>query len=81
MCKCKVGNPKRSSRFICLKHLGINHIGDGLQRNGNQREKYHIKDMFCIVCGSVEKCLEIRFCDDMEEILDRAEELHREMYC
>ena len=37
--KYKNGNPKRASRFICCKCLKDNHVGDGIQRGGHQREK------------------------------------------
>lgn len=74
-----MGNPKKKSQFICLKHLGINHLGDGIQR-GNQREKGHVKDLYCTVCMEDVKCLEIRHCDWLEEMMDKAEKLHIEYY-
>ena len=80
MCRYRMGNPKKSSRFICLHHLGINHVADGLQRGGKQREKNHVKDIFCIQCQAVEKCLEVRYCDDLHEMMDKAEKLHIEYY-
>ena len=104
-----MGNPKRSSVFICLKcldwkftyiqgiqrsnqrelghikdnvcsHCGENHILDGLQRGGHQREKKHIKDAFCIECQDITKNLEVRYCDSFDEMMRKAEELHREYY-
>ena len=75
-----MGNPKKKSYFYCLKHLGINHLGDGIQR-GNQREKGHIKDLYCPQCREAVKCIEIRHCDWIEEIKERAEKLHKEIYC
>ena len=80
MCRCRMGNPKKKSQFICLKHLGINHLGDGIQR-GNQREKGHVKDLYCPVCMEDVKCLEIRHCDWLEEMMNNAEKLHKEIYC
>ena len=74
-----MGNPKRSSRFICLSHVGINEIGNGIQRS-NQREKYHVKDLFCTCCKQETKHIEIRHCDWMDEIIGKAKELHREYY-
>ena len=79
MCRCKMGNPKKKSRFYCLKHLDINHLGDGIQRV-KQREKGHIKDLYCPVCRETVKNLEIRHCDWLEEIKERAEKLHIEIY-
>ena len=63
-----------------MHHLGINHVADGIQRGGKQRETNHIKDIFCIECNAIEKCLEIRYCDWLEEMMDRAEKLHIEYY-
>ena len=74
-----MGNPKRSSRFICLSHLGINEIGNGIQRS-NQREKGHIKDLYCLQCQDTTKNLEVRYCDSFDEMMQKAEELHREYY-
>ena len=74
-----MGNPKKSSQFICLSHVGINQIGSGIQRN-NQREKGHVKDLFCLQCQDITKNLEIRYCDSFAEMMDKAKELHREYY-
>ena len=83
MCRCRMGNPKKMSRFICLKHCGENHVLDGLQRGGHQREKKHIKDLTCInpgCNGDVTKNIEVRYCDSFDEMMRKAEELHREYY-
>ena len=80
MCRCRMGNPKKMSRFICLKHCGENHVLDGLQRGGHQREKKHIKDAFCIECQDITKNLEVRYCDSFDEMMQKAKELHREYY-
>lgn len=80
MCRCRMGNPKKMSKFICLKHCGENHVLDGLQRGGHQREKKHIKDAFCIECQDITKNLEVRYCDSFDEMMQKAEELHREYY-
>ena len=80
MCRCKMGNPKKMSRFICLKHCGENHVLDGLQRGGHQREKKHIKDAFCIECQDITKNIEVRYCDSFDEMMQKAKELHREYY-
>ena len=75
-----MGNPKKKSRFICLKCLTENQLGDGIQRS-QQREKGHIKDLTCLnCCGIVTKNIEIRHCDWIEEIRDKAEKLHIEYY-
>ena len=75
-----MGNPKKKSSFICLKHLGINYVGEGIQRE-RQREKWHLKDLFCLECQCTTKNLEIRYCDDYLEMFDRATSLQREYYC
>ena len=77
MCRCKMGNPKKMSRFICLKCLQIGI--PGIQRK-SQREKYHIKDLFCAYCKQETKHIEIRHCDWIDEVMSKAEELHREYY-
>lgn len=75
-----MGNPKKKSRFICLKHCGINYIGEGIQRD-RQREKGHIKNLYCLDCREITKNLEIRYCDDYLEMFDKAMGLHKEIYC
>lgn len=79
MCRCRMGNPKKSSQFICLSHLGINEIGNGIQRS-NQREKNHVKDLYCLQCQTVTKNLEVRYCDSFQEMMGKAEVLHKEYY-
>ena len=80
MYRYKYGNPKKQSRFICCKCLTENFIGTGIQRGSRQREKGHVKDLTCLVCGEVTKNAEVRYCDDYLEILDRAIELHTKYY-
>nr|DAV11481.1 MAG TPA: hypothetical protein [Caudoviricetes sp.] len=75
-----MGNPKRASRFLCCKHLGENFIGQGIQRKGKQRPKYHLKDIFCIQCQSITKNIEVRWCDDYLDIYEKAREIHKELY-
>lgn len=77
MCRCRMGNPKKQSRFICLKCLQVGI--PGIQRK-SQREKFHVKDLFCLHCQIETKHIEIRHCDWTEEIMIKAEELHREYY-
>lgn len=58
-----MGNPKRSSKFLCLNCMKINELGSGIQRGGHQREKWHIKDLACFnkpCCGKQTKNIEIR---------------------
>ena len=76
----KYGNPKTASRFICCKHLGENFIGQGIQRGSRQRKKYHIKDLFCLRCACVTKCIELRWCDDYEKVMEQADKLHKDIY-
>lgn len=78
--KWKNGNPKKSSRFICLHCLEENRVGLGIQRRGKQREKDHIKDLFCINCNTVTKNLEVRYCDDFTEEVIRAMEIQNDYY-
>lgn len=80
MCRNRYGNPKKQSRFICCKHLGVNYVLDGLQRGGSQREKKHIKDAFCIEYGDIVKNIEVRYCDNFDGMMVEAEKLHSEYY-
>lgn len=83
MCKCKYGNPKKMSRFICCKCLKENYVGRGIQRGGRQREKGHIKNLTCINSGCngiVTKNVEVRYCDSFNEMMAKAEEVHNEIY-
>lgn len=61
----KNGNPKKASRFICLSCGRI--IMEGLQRP-NQREYLHIKDLYCPYEGIKSKTVEVRWCDNIDEI-------------
>jgi len=72
-----MGNPKKTSSFICLKCLQIGI--SGIQRK-SQREKFHVKDLFCYNCQTETKHIEIRHCDWLEEIKDKAKDLHIEYY-
>lgn len=72
---CKNGNPKKKSEFICLSCGRI--IMDGIQRP-RQREKDHIKDLFCVFEGKDVKSIEVRWCDDVNEIRAKVPELKRE---
>lgn len=80
MCRYKYGNPKKQSRFICCQCLTENFIGSGIQRGSKQREKGHVKDLTCLVCNNITKNVEIRYCDDYLEIMDKAIELHEKYY-
>ena len=75
-------NPEKSSRFICCKCLKENRLGSGIQR-ANQREKGHIKDLTCLnpgCNGDITKNIEVRYCDSFDEMMDKAEKLHIELY-
>lgn len=65
---CKNGNPKKRSEFICLSCGRI--IMDGIQRP-RQREKDHIKDLFCVFEGKDVKSIEVRWCNSVIEIYYR----------
>lgn len=79
-----MGNPKKKSRFICCKCMKENLVGAGIQRGGHQREKNHVKDLLCLNQGCSHmpstKNLEIRYCDDFLEMLDKVPELHTKYY-
>jgi len=78
--KYKNGNPKHASRFICMKCMQENMLARGIQRK-QQREKFHIKDLTCILCGGIEtKNMEVRYCDDYKEIYTKALEKRENYY-
>lgn len=75
------GNAKKSSRFICLRCLRENCVGQGIQRP-NTKEKDHIKNLSCL-CVRMEyktKNLEVRWCDDFKEQMERATEIQNKYY-
>lgn len=79
MKQCRYGNPKKKSRFICLKCLEENLVGQGIQRS-NQRKINHIKDLYCIYCKNVTKNLEVRHCDVFTDKMEYAIILQKEYY-
>lgn len=77
--KCKNGNPKKASRFICLCCLDYKTTYiPGIQRK-QAREKFHIKDSVCIKCGNV-KTMEVRFNDYLPDIIELAIKEHNKLY-
>lgn len=73
-------NPKKQSRFLCLKCGSMDGCIEGIQRNGHEREKYHIKDLWCCNCKETTHCLEIRHNDYFPDMRGKAEQLHRKFY-
>lgn len=82
MSRYKNGNPKRASQFLCLHCMKINPVGSGIQRGCRQREKFHIKDLLCINCDcqTITKNMEIRWCDQYEEIYEEALKIREQYY-
>lgn len=74
-----LGNGKQTSRFICIQCLNRNQIGNGIQRR-NQREQYHIKNLYCLNCKEITRNMEIRYCDDEALVLEKATELHMHLH-
>lgn len=79
MSRRKMGNPQKSSKFICCKCLTENQMGAGIQRI-QQREKGHIKDLTCLKCNKITKNVEIRYCETFEEMLREAKKVHLQEY-
>lgn len=48
-------------------------------KDKNKENKKHVKDLYCLKCGEVTKCIEVRFCDSYEEIFEAAK-IKRENY-
>ena len=61
-----------------MKCMNENMLASGIQRQ-RQRERKHVKDLYCWKCGEVTKCIEVRFCDSYEEIFEAAK-IKRENY-
>lgn len=59
----------KSSKFICLSCGKI--IMDGIQRRNRQRECFHIKDLFCPFEGKEVKSVEVRWCNQMNEVKEK----------
>lgn len=78
--QCKWGNPKKKSSFVCLRCKRKDGTIDGIQRLHGQREKMHVKDMYCCHCKMEIKALEIRYNDYLPELEEVIEELHEEFY-
>ncbi len=70
---------KPGSRFICLKCLKFNGVGEGIQRKVI-RPKFHIKDIFCVGCDCITKNVEVRYDDFYEEVSPQLEELNKRYY-
>lgn len=79
MSRMKNGSPALSSRFICLKCKKNNLVGAGIQR-GKQREKYHVKDLFCINCKERTKNIEVRYKDDENDIFAYGMQIRKNYY-
>ena len=78
-----MGNPKRSSQYICLHCMKINQLGSGIQRGGHTREKWHIKDLTCfnkLCSGMITKNLEVRWNDDLSECYEKAKKIKEKYY-
>lgn len=75
------GYPDHSSRFICLRCLKENKVGDGIPRP-KTKEVDHIKDLACLCTALRYKTenLEVRYCDNFEERMERAKMIQHEYY-
>lgn len=74
------GNPKKQSRFICLKCGKMDGTMNGIQRIHGQREKGHVKDLYCVHCKEITKCLEVRWCDYLPDMTNRSEKMRSKYY-
>lgn len=48
-------------------------------RDRDKENEKHVKDLYCLTCGEITKCIEVRFCDSYEEIFEAAK-IKRENY-
>ena len=72
---CRAGRPDRKSKFICLSCGRV--IMDGIQRK-RTREKYHVKDLYCLYERKDSKAVEVRWCDSINDIKEYIPKLKRE---
>ena len=79
MSRYKNGNPKRQSRFICLKCMQENMLANGIQRK-KQREKGHIKNLYCLKCQEITYNHEVRYCDSYTEAYEHAKQIRENYY-
>lgn len=66
------------NRKVIQECMNENMLASGIQRQ-RQRERKHIKDLYCLKRREVTKCIEVRFCDSYEEIFEAAK-IKRENY-
>lgn len=45
-----------------------------------QREKYHIKDLYCLKCCMETKNIELRYCDSYDEVYNKALKIRSKYY-
>lgn len=72
---------QHQSDFICSKCKKENPVGQGIYRK-RLRERFHVKDIYCIHCQIVTKNLEVRRTIDVDEdaIKKKINELHSRFY-
>lgn len=80
MGRAKVFNGKLNSQFICLKCLRSDGLPNGILRLHNMKGKNHIKDLYCVHCREVTKCLEVRSNDYLPDMLGYAHIKRRNYY-
>lgn len=52
---------------------------EGIQRP-NQRKYLHVKDLFCPYEGIESKTVEVRWCDDIEEVRSKISEIKENIH-
>ena len=77
--RSKCTNQKHFSRFICLK-CGRTDGVTPIYRAHTLKEHGHVKDLYCVHCHDVTKCLEIRNRDYLPDVMDQARDLAEEYY-
>lgn len=61
------------SKFICLSCGKV--ILDGVNRGRHRKEWLHIKDLFCPFEGKEVKSVEVRWCDQINEVEEQIPKL------
>lgn len=77
---CKIARNNNQSTFICVKCQHTKgSLLNGIFRK-RLREKYHIKDSYCFICGQKTKQMEVRSCDAYEDVLEKVKEVRDAYY-